>query len=294
MAKKTMTNTSTSSWNQLLDDFINYATKHSIIQHNSAVSYRSYLNNLNSANGQKTIQWLNDSLSNENPEDQLMSFFNNSIRTNNSRQWSALKALGRYFFGVCNATKNLQSIKSFDRVACELVARSAIFCSKDVAQKIRDGELGSQENTDKKGNSEYCWYHHTYRRISSKERIDGWRKGDTLPGTNIILDDNTYANNAIKYAVIETLRRKYGVQLKRSDFKGFTACHVWDNTCYNEHYHTSVANLILLPNCLADLTDHCDAVKEMLRYRVYEIFNFYPAECNAPSKPKNYGKIIWR
>ncbi|HWQ55093.1 MAG TPA: hypothetical protein VN442_15505 [Bryobacteraceae bacterium] len=41
-------------------------------------------------------------------------------------------------------------------------------------------------------------------------------------------------------------------------YKGFqncAVCHIWPNSCYDERYHTCVANLVLLPSALASLTD---------------------------------------
>jgi hypothetical protein len=86
---------------------------------------------------------------------------------------------------------------------------------------------------------------------------------------------------------------KYGIH--NADikiFKGFEACHIWENTCYDERYHTSVANLVLIPREIAGLTDHCDAVKELLKYESFKRFGFKPdSENNTPNKPKNYDKL---
>jgi hypothetical protein len=65
-------------------------------------------------------------------------------------------------------------------------------------------------------------------------------------------------------------------------------CHVWPETCYDVRYHTSLANLVLLPAPLAGLSDHHKAVAECLRYRSYELFGWYPEEVSAPVKPLGY------
>ena len=79
--------------------------------------------------------------------------------------------------------------------------------------------------------------------------------------------------------------------IKLKIFKGFEACHIWEKTCYDERYHTSVANLVLIPREIAGLTDHCDAVKELLKYESFNRFGFIPDNENTPNEPKNYDKL---
>jgi len=94
----------------------------------------------------------------------------------------------------------------------------------------------------------------------------------------VMLDDNSYANGAIKRAL--------GVS--RANLIGFEACHIWPGTCYDERYHTAIANLVLLPRALAGLTDHDDEVRAMLQYRSYELYGWHPAEASKPLLPANY------
>jgi hypothetical protein len=97
------------------------------------------------------------------------------------------------------------------------------------------------------------------------------------------LDDNTYANNAIKRAI--------GVN--RSDIIGFETCHIWADTCYNPKYHTLIPNLVLIPRAIASLTDHDTEIQQALQYRSYELYKWYPSESKTPVKPKYY-PIIWK
>jgi predicted transcriptional regulator len=94
----------------------------------------------------------------------------------------------------------------------------------------------------------------------------------------VMLDDNTFANGAIKRAL--------GVS--RADLLGFEACHIWPLTCYDERYHTAIANLVLLPRALAGLTDHDDEVRAVLQYRSYELYGWHPAEASKPMRPESY------
>jgi hypothetical protein len=101
------------------------------------------------------------------------------------------------------------------------------------------------------------------------------------PGQRIgalVLDNNSYANVAIKRAL--------GVEPQQ--VVGFEACHIWPLTCYNERYHTLIANLVLLPRALAGLTDHDPDVQAALQYRAFDLYGWHPAEAPTPQKPSDY------
>jgi hypothetical protein len=100
--------------------------------------------------------------------------------------------------------------------------------------------------------------------------------GQILNG--IRLDDNTYANRAIKRAL----------GLHHSEIEGFEACHIWPLTCYDERYHTAIVNLVLLPRALAGLSDHDLEIQKSLQYRAYELYSWYPEGVAIPQKPSFY------
>jgi len=104
----------------------------------------------------------------------------------------------------------------------------------------------------------------------------GERRGQTV--ANIVLDDNSYANNAIKHAL----------GIDRKDLIGFEACHIWPKTCYDERYHTAIANLVLLPRALAGFTDHSAEVKLALQYRAFELYRWHPEGQPPPVQPQDY------
>lgn len=93
----------------------------------------------------------------------------------------------------------------------------------------------------------------------------------------VTLDSNNYANAAIKRAL--------GIKGKG---KNFSTCHIWDNSCYDEFNHTTIANLVLLPSPLSTLADHHRGVKDALKYRAYELYAWHPKKENIPVKPKSY------
>lgn len=108
-------------------------------------------------------------------------------------------------------------------------------------------------------------------------RARSGEKPKTKTSEAIRLDDNTYANKALKDKVSHL-----------GKFDGFAVCHIWPQTCYNERYHTMPANLVLLPRELAGLTDHNRAVEQCLQYRAWELYSWYPDGQEQPKKPSNY------
>jgi len=95
---------------------------------------------------------------------------------------------------------------------------------------------------------------------------------------DVRLDDNSYANVAIKRAL----------GLTKGTAVGFEACHIWPLTCYDERYHTLVANLVLLPRALAGLSDHDVEIQKALQFRAYELYGWWPQEQARPEKPQFY------
>lgn len=96
--------------------------------------------------------------------------------------------------------------------------------------------------------------------------------------SGIRLDDNTYANNAIKKAVGAT----------RINMAGYEACHIWPKSCYDERYHTALPNIVLIPSAIASLSDESEEVIKALQYRSYELYQWLPEGKKPPLRPKNY------
>jgi hypothetical protein len=254
--------------------------------------YLSYVKTLHKNNDGQTLKWLKDALRSNNPivslEDSFDKYFADKGVQPNSQWKTGLVYLGKCVCGHTSAVANLNANRNFDLIACQLVAQFAIFCSVEVFKQVQDGELGSKDNKGI-GNQEGAWYHHTIRRARPKEKCR------TIVD-NIYLDDNTYANKAIKTAVLTGLKtnKQYGSLYVGAKFTGYESCHIWDKTCYDERYHTSVGNLVLLPRTIASLTDHCDEVKKLLKYEAWIRFGFIPQDEAEPQKPKYYKDIVWK
>lgn len=146
----------------------------------------------------------------------------------------------------------------------ELVAKTSLWASPEAVKKLKR-KLGSSTR---------------YPNVRRKrgEEI----KGDVVNG--IRFDDNTYANIAIK----EMLGYKGD---SKKHIKNMFTCHIYDETCYDEDYHTKIENLVLIPKAIAQLSDYHDEVKLVLKYRAYELYGwYYPKDKEPPTKPSNYPK----
>ena len=148
---------------------------------------------------------------------------------------------------------------------CTLVAETALWASPEVAQWLR-AETGT-----------LCYFPWT-RRLRAKQ---GERRGAVVNG--IRLDDNTYANHAIKQAL--------GVG--RNGARGFEACHVWPASCYSADCHTAIPNLVLLPRSLASLSDYNPRIQAALQYRSFRLYGWHPDGVAEPAQPQDYPDC-WR
>lgn len=142
----------------------------------------------------------------------------------------------------------------------KLVALTSVWANPKVFYFLKDkNEFGA-------------WY------LNIRRFHKGEKRGQKING--VLLDDNSYANIAIKAATgIKTIN--------------YHACHVWAESCYDEKYHTCIANLVLIPAPLAGLTDHHPEITEILRYKAFELFNWYPIEKSPPLKPMKYPSL-WK
>jgi hypothetical protein len=96
---------------------------------------------------------------------------------------------------------------------------------------------------------------------------------------SVMLDDNR--SPAVAFEWVHGIRERPDVQ----------ANHVWarsqDVTAY-----TALPNLCLTPAFLAKLTDTDETIRELLRYRAYDLFHYWPEE-GSPSPPAAYHQLTW-
>jgi hypothetical protein len=120
-----------------------------------------------------------------------------------------------------------------------------------------------------------------FSNVRRARAAQGEERGQIIGGVR--LDDNSYANLAIKRAL----------GLDRGGAEGFEACHIWPRTCYDHRFHTALANLVLLPRALAGLSDHDPEIQAALQFRSYELYDWRPDGATAPQRPQFYPRN-WR
>lgn len=99
-------------------------------------------------------------------------------------------------------------------------------------------------------------------------------------------DDNTTPRWALLWA------HGYAGTCK-SQSKGWTFAHVWPTASDIEAY-THLANLLMIPECFASLTDKEGPLTQYLRYHTWQRYGWLPRGQEPPSKPDGYDEISWR
>lgn len=152
------------------------------------------------------------------------------------------------------------------QMLCQAIAEFAVFCPVAEYDKMKlkdsDGEAYFRHN----GN------------LIRRARTDETRR---TVKDGVYLEDNSDINGKFKRLV------------KMSGCKNYITCHIYDLP-YEADAFSAVANIVLLPEIIAGLSDTCDDVKRLLRYRVFELYGWRPRnQKTAPKKPEGYDKIKW-
>lgn len=96
-------------------------------------------------------------------------------------------------------------------------------------------------------------------------------------------DDNATA----EWAVFWT----HGIRGTRP--KGWTIAHVWSD-CDSMHSYSHLANLAMVREPLASLTDKDGPLTAFLRWHAWNVYGWKPETENDPRKPNGYDSIVWR
>lgn len=282
---------------------LNYSIKYSS---SLKVQYTNYISAIKNKHGGNVDGWLNSVIYSKTkggsptPMDDALALFDNHFSSISitpktlSSYRSGYKALAEAVLGFyyANVWAFSSNISRMNINLIQLIPQNVLFASPEVVQAVMDGKYGANTNIGKK-NPYASWDCMTHVRNTKQKK--GTPVTCTINGKNVIClaDDNTVANQAIKRAIL--LSRGY----KTSDFSKFRdyeACHIWD-VPYDPRYYASIANLVLVPRAFADLTDHCEPVKELLRYEAFKRFRSLkclPIGPTVLSCPKYYSKIVWR
>jgi hypothetical protein len=73
---------------------------------------------------------------------------------------------------------------------------------------------------------------------------------------------------------------------------GLTFAHVWTLADDIESY-THPANLAIVPECLAGLTDKAGPLTSFLRWHAWSTYRWKPPHVDEPDMPEGYGDIRW-
>lgn len=111
---------------------------------------------------------------------------------------------------------------------------------------------------------------------------DQQRRG-TLEG-DLLLDDNTSPRWALFWAHGDS---------RVAHQNGWTTAHVWAAPKDRDAY-TCLANLALLPEALASLSDKTGPAVPYLRFHAWNTYGWKPAGEQTPQKPYAYEEIEWR
>ena len=227
---------------------------------------------------------------------------------------------------VCNFKRFVQVVMGFfyantymtmgkhDDFFCQLIAENALFVDPKVVEDVRQGKLGTDYNKacakkagtpldkTKYNNPFASWDYMEHFRDNKLKKNKIKYKFDPkylfykrmYPGIKpmMAVDDNTLANQYFKKAILESCKNGFITSSMWTKFKDYEVCHIWDKPG-DRRYYASICNLVLIPRALAQLTDHNDAVKSLLRNKVHDLFDFIPEGETLPQKPHNY-KYQWR
>lgn len=112
------------------------------------------------------------------------------------------------------------------------------------------------------------------------ERMQPFVKDDEIIG---MYDDNATPEWALFWS--------HGLKNKRE--KGWTLGHVWAES-KDIGAFTHPANLILVHEPFAGLTDKNGPLTAFLKYHAWKVYGWKPEIAEEPDKPKGYDKIQWR
>lgn len=68
--------------------------------------------------------------------------------------------------------------------------------------------------------------------------------------------------------------------------------HIW-TVSQDVRAYTSLANLCMTPAFLAKLTDTDNEIRNLLRFRAYDLYSYVPENVATPTKPDEYDALQW-
>lgn len=102
-------------------------------------------------------------------------------------------------------------------------------------------------------------------------------------GRRVMYDDNTTPRWALLWTHGYT---------KVAHPKGWTFAHVWDESGNPEAY-THLANLVMMPECFASLSDKLGPLASYLRYHSQSVYKWRPKHRPSVKKPDKFEQVEW-
>ena len=124
------------------------------------------------------------------------------------------------------------------------------------------------------------------RAVFPSIRNVGKRATAILDGNNEAIgmyDDNTTPQWALCWS--------HGLEGTRPP--GWSVAHIWSASDDMDAY-THIANLALITESLASLTDKKGPLTQYLRWHAWHIYGWKPEDKTTPVKPKYYDQLEWR
>jgi hypothetical protein len=75
--------------------------------------------------------------------------------------------------------------------------------------------------------------------------------------------------------------------------KGWAVAHVW-SVCDDIKSYTHLANLVIVPECFASLTDKVGPLTGFLRWHAWVEYGWKPEKEEPPSQPQGYEGLTWQ
>lgn len=98
---------------------------------------------------------------------------------------------------------------------------------------------------------------------------------------HVVMDDNKSPTDAFLWA------NRLGRRGRDTQFN-----HVYPASADPDAY-TALPNICMTPAFIAKLTDTSPAIRDLLRYRSYDLYGWHPRGTEAPSKPDVYDELNW-
>ena len=96
-------------------------------------------------------------------------------------------------------------------------------------------------------------------------------------------DDNTTPTRAVLWA--------HGAVL--GNRRGWGFAHIWP-ACDDVESYTHLANLAIVPECFASLTDKDGPLTDYLKWHAWTVCGWKPSHVAPPQMPADYNADLWR